>query len=167
MRTEVHTSGLRRRRWAAVSGAATTMLVVVAVARGATWVSRIGDPPPDPWVRLAEVELYTEHAAEVVVQPFGVPGLEDQVVVVLSEPPRVLVRRSDEFVRYCERSGLLEAADGTWRPTGRGLAGTPSLTEHPATVHDGVLFVDPTATLPVPAPDPAPVEQACGPPDPA
>ena len=68
----------------------------------------------------------------------------------------------DEPPVLCDASGLLEAPDGaTWRLTGRGLGGTPSLVEHPIIVDDGVLYADPSTALDPLPPDDTPAERGC------
>lgn len=83
-------------------------------------------------------------------------------VLVVSAGGRVRAFADAPPLRYCPASNRLESPDGgVWALTGRGLAGAASLSEHPATVVDGVVYVDPTSRAPGPDPDPTPASPTC------
>lgn len=123
----------------------------VVVVAGVLWLA--GDEAPgEPWVAVGE-------AAEV-----GVTAEAGDLEVLLAGNGRIRAF-ADAHARgatYCEVSRRLESPDGgVWSLTGRGLDGTASLREHPARVHDGVVYVDPTHTFAAPAPSSESAEPAC------
>jgi hypothetical protein len=124
--------------------------VVVAVA--GVMLLTGDDTPGDPWVEVGE-------AADV-----GTAMVDEQLDVLLVGGGRIraFTDAGDLGVRYCDASRRLEApSGGVWSLTGRGLGGTPSLTEHPTLVRSGTLYLDPTRTTSAPAPSDDPVEPAC------
>ncbi len=133
-------------------------LVVGVVVVVAGWLALRDTTPQAPYV---EVPAAVVDAPEGVAiwRPDGTSG--EVLVVTGSNRPRVFAWEGTEPPVLCSESGLLEAPGGAWRLTGRGLGGTPSLSEHPLVVDDGVLYVDPTTTIEAPAPDPDPAPTAC------
>jgi hypothetical protein len=125
---------------------------VVVVVAGVLFLQRASDPPPAPWVEVAEVAALED--AEVVDDL-------DVLLVTTGGRPRAFAGATD--VTYCAASNRLEAPGGrVWSLTGRGFGGAPSLAEHPTLVQDGLLYVDPTRTVPGPASTSEPAEQGCG-----
>ena len=118
---------------------------VVVVVAGVLWLTG-EDAPDEPWVPVgpvAEVESGTRDAS------LG-------VLLVANGRVRAFSEQGTDDLRYCPETRQLEDAQGgVWTLTGRGTGGRDSLEEHPTTLHDGVLYVDPsrTATGPPPADD--------------
>jgi hypothetical protein len=124
---------------------------VVVVVAGVLFLQRSSEPPPAPWAPVGTVDELG--AAQVV---------EDHDVLLVAAGGRVRAFAGADDVAYCEASNRLEAADGrVWLLTGRGLAGVPSLSEHPTLVQDGVVYLDPTRTAAGPTPSSDPAEPAC------
>jgi hypothetical protein len=125
---------------------------VVVLVAGVLFLQRGSAPPPEPWVAVGPVE---EVGDATVVDDL------DALVVAAGGRVRAFVDATD--ADYCPASNRLEAPDGrVWSLTGRGLAGTPSLPEHPTLVQGGVVYVDPTRTSPGPTPSDEPAEPGCG-----
>ncbi len=124
---------------------------LVVVVAGVLFLQRGAEPPPAPWVQVGAVEdLHPAHLD---------PGLE---VLVVTGGGRVRAFVHADDVAYCPASNRLEAADGrVWSLTGRGFAGVPSLEEHPTQLHDGEVYVDPTVSVPGPAPTTDEVAPGC------
>ncbi len=133
-------------------------LVVGLVVVVAGWLALRDTTPQAPYVEVPSAVA----AAPGGVATWTPDGADGEVLVVTSSNrPRAFAWDGGEPPVLCEASGLLEAPEGAWRLTGRGLGGTPSLAEHPVVVDDGVLYVDPTTTIEAPAPDDAPAETGC------
>ena len=124
---------------------------VVVIGAGLLWL--VGDDAPDePWVAVGSV---TEVGA--TAEPDGL-----DVLLVGNGRVRAFADAGERGAAYCPASRRLESPEGgVWSLTGRGLGGTPSLREHPTRIHDGLLYVDPTATMDAPAPSSEAVEPAC------
>jgi hypothetical protein len=117
---------------------ASVLAGVVVVVAGVLFLQRSGDPPPAPWEPIGTLEE---------VAPTRLVAELDALVVAAGGRVRAFAE-ADE-VRYCDASNRLEAPDGrVWNLTGRGFGGTDSLDEHPTYVQDGVVYVDPTRTVP-------------------
>ena len=130
---------------------ASVLAGVVVVVAGVLFLQRSAEPPPEPWAAIGAVEE---------VAPTRVVTDLDALVVAAGGRVRAFAAVDD--VRYCAESNRLEAPDGrVWNLTGRGFAGTDSLDEHPTLVQDGMVYVDPTRTVPGPSPSDDPVEPAC------
>jgi hypothetical protein len=130
---------------------ASVLAGVVVVVAGVLFLQRSGDPPPAPWQPVGTLE---EVAPTQVVA--------DLEALVVAAGGRVRAFADADEVRYCAESNRLEASDGrVWNLTGRGFGGTDSLAEHPTHVQDGVVYVDPTRTVPGPPPSTDPAEPAC------
>jgi hypothetical protein len=124
---------------------------VVVVVAGVLFLQRSAEPPPAPWQPVGTVEELAP-SREV----------NDLDALVVAAGGRVRVFAAAEGVSYCAESNRLEAGDGRmWNLTGRGLAGTESLDEHPTLVQDGVVYVDPTRTVTGPTPSDDPAEPGC------
>lgn len=123
----------------------------VVVVAGLLWL--LGDDAPQPpWLAVAEVA-----DIDVTAEPEGL-----EVLLVGNGRIRAFADAPERGVSYCEASRRLEAPDGgVWSLTGRGLGGTESLREHPARVHEGVVYVDPTERFDAPPPSPEPAEPGC------
>lgn len=125
--------------------------VVVLIA--GIWYLQVRDsPPPAPWTAVAALE-------DLAVSAYN-PDLE---ALIVTASGRVRVFAGADGISYCPASNRLEeeGGDGIWSLTGRGLAGTPSLEEHPAQVTAGVLYIDPTFTSPSPPGTDDPEEPGC------
>lgn len=123
---------------------------VVVVVAGLLFLRTGSAPPGAPY---APVAALTE-LPELLVTSIG-----DQEVAILSAGGRTRVFAAGEDaaeLRYCTDENRLVAGDTVWLPTGRGLAGAPSLDEHPSVVHDGMLYVDPSRSVPGPPPSDEP-----------
>lgn len=62
---------------------------------------------------------------------------------------------------WCEQTRQLVTDARVWSPTGRGLDGEASLAELPSIVFEGVVYIDPTTTVPGPAPTDEDVTPGC------
>lgn len=130
--------------------------LVVGVVVLVAGVVLLRDPAPsDPFVAL-DVPPTSQASTTVAGDP-----LPEPVLFVGVSRPRVFALPEGVTPAYCEASGLLEAPEGAWRLTGRGLGGTASLSQHPTVVHDGTLYVDPTTLLESPPASDEPAETAC------
>lgn len=125
---------------------------VVVVVAGVVFLVRAGDPPGPPFVAVG---------AAVEVGDLTTDADRDLVLVGAGGRIRAFAAPPDPALVYCPDSGHLESDVGVWAVTGRGLAGTPSLAQHPAVVIDGTLYVDPTTTAPGPPPSDDAVERGC------
>ena len=124
----------------------------VVLVAGLLFLQSRDQAPPDPWVEVSAVD-------DLEVSAFD-PDLDALIVAATG---RVRVFAGVDEVAYCPASNRLEEinGDGIWSLTGRGLAGTASLDEHPAQVSGGVLYVDPTRTNPAPPATDDPAEPGC------
>ncbi len=123
----------------------------IVVVAGVLFLQSRDAPPPDPWVAVAPTSELSASTYDTEV---------DALIVAAGGRPRAFVGAQD--VAYCVVSNRLEADNGgVWALTGRGLAGTPSLEEHPTLVSGGVLYVDPTRTSPAPSALTEPVTRGC------
>lgn len=126
---------------------------VVVLVAGLIFLAASDDPPDEPFVEVGPVE----RIGDVTV-------LEelDAVAVGAAGRIRVFADATGLELTYCEASRRLEGeGEQVWSLTGRGLGGTESLAEHPAVVHSGVLYVDPTTTVPAPPPSDEPADPVC------
>lgn len=136
--------------------------LVVGVVLVVAGLLVLGDegPPPAPFAPVATLDDVT--AAEVVALPAPPDGDGRLLVVAVGGAPRAFLAPEGTTPAWCDASGLLESADGsTWRPTGRGTGGTPSLVPLPAVVHDDRVHVDATSPGQAAAPDEAGPDPAC------
>lgn len=136
-------------------------LVVGVVVVVAGWFALRDSAPQAPYVQVpTELARGTDGVA-LWEDPPG--GAVDALVVRSGARARVFAWDGAPLPVLCDASGLLEAPDGgAWRLTGRGLGGTPSLSEHPIIIDDGVLFADPTTTIEAPPAGTAPADTGCG-----
>ncbi len=90
---------------------------------------------------------------------------QDRNILFLSTGNVIHAFDAREFKpRFCAKSGRLESADGrVWDLTGRSLDGGPSLREYPVIVDAGVVYLDPTRTVPAPAGSDRGVQPVCFP----
>lgn len=124
---------------------------LVVVVAGVLFLQRSGEPPPAPWVEVGAVDE---------LRPSRVDASTRLLMVTTGGRVRAFAPTGD--VAYCEVTNRLEAPDGrVWSLTGRGFGGVASLVEHPTVVHDGRVFVDPTATVLAPSPTDEEVEPGC------
>ena len=115
---------------------------VTVLVAGLVFLRASGPPaaPYEPTVSLTDV------TGDVAALPdlSATLVLAGGRVSVFANPGRPLT--------YCPATRrLLDGSGGLWSVDGRGL-GTRSLERHPTTVHDGVVYVDPTRRLPGPPP---------------
>lgn len=142
--------------WPIAAVVAMVVLVGVAVA---FVVLRTGPPDP-PFVAVGAVDAVPQGTAGTL----GAAGAE-VLVVRAGGRFRVFAAPAEPVPAYCDASRRLEAAGGAvWSLDGARVGGTAvSLRPLPAAVHDGTVYVDPTAPgAPLPA---APGDQpaACEP----
>lgn len=131
--------------------------LVVLVAAAVFFRSSSGPPTP-PYEAVGEVAELPDLMVTTIA------GEEVAVLTAGGRPRAFAVSDGPGDLRYCPGPNRLVAdGDRLWLPTGRGLAGTPSLDEHPAVTHDGTLYVDVTRTVegPPAADDPVDVPD-CG-----
>ncbi len=122
---------------------------VVLVVAGVWFLLASGSGPEPPWEPVASV-------AEVA------PALRVDDLLLVPGAGRVRAFADAGAVVYCEPTNRLGSPDGgVWTLTGRGLAGTPSLEEHPTQLHDGTVYVDRTVRTPAPPPSDEPAEPGC------
>lgn len=125
---------------------------VVVVVAGVWLLVSAGGPPEAPWVAVAEVED--------VGRALAVP---QQEVLLVAGAGRIRAFATNGEVGFCAASNRLETPDGrVWTLTGRGLGGTASLTEHPTTLHERTVYVDPTIAVDGPASSDQSAEPGCG-----
>lgn len=117
---------------------------VVVVVAGAIFLSASGDAPGEPFVAIGPLsELATVTSTDVAGRELNIVNAGGRT--------RAFVASGAAGLSYCQPANrLLSPGGGVWLPTGRGIAGTPSLDEVPLTVVDGIAYVDPTTTVPGP-----------------
>lgn len=130
---------------------------------GAIFLATRGGPPGAPYIEFGPVEdLDSGHFTQL-----RHPGID-----LVPEPPesdylsmhtgRIRLFHVDDWsMRWCPESLQFEGDTGTWTATGRGRGGAPSLAEHPTVIVDGILYWDPSATIPGPFPDPESERRLC------
>lgn len=117
---------------------------LVLLAAGLLWLNTAG-APGEPWVATVPID---EGAAPTVTRAEAV----DAWVVTGTGPVLAVPGDAVADLAWCGPANQLESADGrVWSATGRGL-GTASLPTHPVTVHDGMVYVDPTRVAEGPRP---------------
>lgn len=140
--------------WGAVAVGVAVLIV------GIVFLSTAGGPPGAPYVVLADVDDVREGPL-----PESTSSASDGGVEYLSTSAGRLrlfhVEPEAWPLAWCEASRRLEGRGGVWSPTGRGLGGAASLAEHPTVIVDGVVYWDPSTTLPGPVSDPGAVARAC------
>ena len=125
---------------------------VIVLVAGVVFLLSSGDPPPSPWVGAGPIEDIGD------ARPH-----DDLDVLLVAAGGRIRAFAHAADLDYCPDSHRLESPDGrVYRLTGRGTGGVDSLTEHPTLVQDGVVYVDPTRTMPGPEPSSEVAEPACG-----
>lgn len=136
-----------------VIGAIVAGLVVVVA--GVLFLTRSG-PPGAPFVATVEIDDVD-----------GATALDDldALLVIGGGPAVAFAGLSDHELAWCEATrrveGTVDGTPATWHgATGRGF-GVASLASHPVVVHDGVAYVDPTATSPGPRSAPEPEPPGC------
>ena len=103
---------------------------------------------------------FTDDFADVPVTHLADTDAALDAWVVTAGPLMVVDGADVDALTYCADSRRLQDGDRVWDLAGRGL-GTDSLPTHPAVVHDGTLYVDPTVTRPGARPAPAAEAPAC------
>lgn len=131
--------------------------IVVLVAALVFFRSSSGPPGP-PYEPVGEVA----ELPDLVVTTIA--GEQVAVLTAGGRPRAFAVGAGLQGLRYCPGPNRLMAdGDRVWLPTGRGLAATPSLQEHPAVTHEGILYVDVTRAAEGPPPADDPVDlSTCG-----
>ena len=117
-------------------------------------------PPGAPFVAAGPLAAIDPRGAGTVAT-----AGDDVLVLRAAGGVRAFVA-PDQPVAWCAASRHLESADGdVWEPDGRLIGGSgASLTPLPFEVHDGVLYVNPSARGQPVAPRPAVAARAaCGP----
>ena len=137
--------------------AAVLASVLVAVAGGA-YLYVAGRAPAAPFVPAGAITAVPAGGAAVLA-PAG--GGVDVLVVRAGGPVRAFAA-PDPVPHWCAASRRLETATGTWAADGRLVGGEgASLQPLRSTVHDGVVYVDSSTTLPAPAPAPGSQPLVC------
>lgn len=115
---------------------------VLVLGAGGMAVLLMSRPPGAPFVASGPLTAIDPRGAEVVATESG----EDVLVVRAAGGVRAFAA-PDQPVAWCAESRHLESANGhVWEPNGRLIGGAgASLTPLPAQVHDGVLYVNPSA----------------------
>lgn len=129
---------------------------LVVLAAALVFFRASSGPPASPYEPVGELA----ELPDLVVTTIA--GEEVAVLTAGGRPRAFAVSDGPGGIRYCPGPNRLVADEGqVWLPTGRGLGGAPSLDEHPAVTHDGILYVDvtrvaegpPATDDPVDAPD--------------
>lgn len=124
---------------------------VVVVVAGVVFLLQGSDAPGEPWIAAGEVATIGRAS----------PGSDGSVLLVPGAG-RVRAFATTQELAYCEATNRIESPQGeVWTLTGRGLGGASSLQEHPTQLHEGIVYLDPTRTLPGPEASPEPVEPGC------
>ncbi|HVM13385.1 MAG TPA: hypothetical protein VM287_03545 [Egibacteraceae bacterium] len=137
--------------------AAVTAAVVLAIVALVFVLTRSGPPGP-PFLALASLDQ-TEAGGVTAVD---LPGAPREVLVVRAGGAVRAYEAPGRPVTYCRRSRRLEAPGAVWTLRGRLVGGgRESLRPVPTRIHDGVIYVDPTASMPAPPPAPAGETPVC------
>ncbi len=125
---------------------------LVVVVAGVLLLTRGGAAPGPPFVEVGPV-------ADVA----GTVTFDEQLdLLLVGLGGRVRAFDAPAEVDYCPASRRLESPDGrVWSLTGRGTGGESSFAEHPTATSDGLLYVDPTASVPPPSPTADAVPAGC------
>ncbi|TVR27667.1 MAG: hypothetical protein EA387_00895 [Nitriliruptor sp.] len=124
---------------------------VAVVIAGLLFLQQSSGAPSEPWIP----------AAEVAELDRATPGADGTVLLVVGAS-RVRAFVDAASLAYCEPTNRLESeGGGVWTLTGRGLGGADSLDEHPTTIHDDTVYVDPSRVLPGPPASEEPAEPGC------
>ncbi|MEX0658920.1 MAG: hypothetical protein WD080_07275 [Egibacteraceae bacterium] len=141
--------------------AAVAAAVVVALV-GAVFLftATRGGPPGPPFVPVAPLTAADPDGAATFALDGAVGGV-DAVLVVRAGGLRTYAAPG-VAVTYCAASRRLETADRVWNLRGRLVGGDgDSLRPLATRLHDGQVYVDPTAPGPAPAPAPAGETPTC------
>ena len=125
-----------------IIGSAVVALGVLVA--GILFLQTSDEPPGDPFVEvgpLVSIADATPLPAYDAVASRAAGRLRVFVV-----PP------GTEIPDWCEAERHLTTSGRVWGPTGRALDGGRSLDELPSVVFEGVVYIDPTSTIPGPAP---------------
>jgi hypothetical protein len=141
-------------QWA-VAAVIAGLLVLVA---GGALVLRMSGPPGAPFVTAGQLSTIDPRGAKVVPTSTGT-----EVLVVRAGGGVTVFASPERSVSWCAASRRLESPDGAvWEPDGRLVGGRgQSLARLPAEVHDGVIYVDPTAEGQRRSPQPRSATPAC------
>jgi len=124
---------------------------VIVVIAGVVFLLQGSDAPGDPWTPAGEVAAIGRASAS-----------PDGSILLVPGAGRVRAFATAQELAYCEVTNRIESPEGeVWTLTGRGLGGAASLREHPTMLHEGIVYLDPTRTLPGPDPSPEPAEPGC------
>lgn len=132
---------------------ASVLAGIVVLVAGLVFLATRDDPPAEPFVEVGPVDSIGDATY-----------LDDHDALLVGAGGRIRVfaDAGDLGLEYCAPSRQIEGEGGrVWTLTGRGLGGADSLREHPTTVHDGVVYVDPTTTIPGPSPRDEPADPVC------
>jgi hypothetical protein len=134
---------------------------VLVLGAGAVALVLMSRPPGAPFVAAGPLSAIDARGAGTVATAAG----DDVLVLRAAGGVRAFVAPEQPVV-WCAASRHLESADGdVWEPDGQLIGGSgESLTPLPFEVHDGVLYVNPSAGDRPVAPRPAAAASpACGP----
>lgn len=114
---------------------------VAVLVAGVVLLLRIG-PPDEPFVPIGPVATVDPRGADTLAAPGG-----ETVLVVRGAGGVRVFDSPPDGVRWCPATARLEGpAAQVWEPDGRLVGGVGrSLARIPAQVHDGTVYVDPTA----------------------
>lgn len=138
---------------------ASVAAAVVVLLLGVVYLVTVAGPPGEPFVAAAEIDDIDPRGAQALTA-----GGREALVVRGGGAVRAFAHPGGT-VGWCEASRRIEAGDGrVWEPSGRLVGGEgSSLAPLPAEVHDGTLYLDPTAPGTAPEPRPQGVRPACDP----
>jgi hypothetical protein len=125
-------------QWAAAAVVAGALVLIA----GGILLLLMSRPPGAPYVAAGQMSAIDARGAGIVRLETG-----EEVLVVRGGGGVSVFAAPDQPVSWCVESGRLESADGTvWEPTGRLIGGRgASLARLPAEVHDGLIYVNPSA----------------------
>lgn len=140
--------------WPIAAVAAAVVLAIVALV----FVLARSGPPGPPFLALAPLDEAEAGAATAV----DLPGAPLELLVVRAGGAVRAYEAPADPVTYCRQSRRLEAPAAVWTLRGRLVGGAgESLRPVPTRIHDGVVYVDPTASMPPPSPAPAGETPVC------
>jgi hypothetical protein len=115
---------------------------VLVLAAGGLLVVLMSRPPGAPFLAAGQLSAIDPRGAEVVATETGT-----EVLVLRAAGGVRVFAAPDQPVAWCAQSRHLESDSGhVWEPNGRLTGGQGgSLAPVPVEVHDGVLYVDPSA----------------------
>lgn len=119
---------------------ASLLFGVVVLVAGLLFLRSSG-PPSAPWVATVALADVGD----------GLTALPEVDATLLVAAGRVHVFTTTRDLQYCPAARRLVAGDDVWSLDGVGF-GTASLDRYDDTIHDGLVYVNPTHVLPGPEP---------------